>query len=282
MIKKSQLLLNLGLIALGSFSMGHAQLLLDDSFDDGGRTDGADALDTDWYHLRTGITLSNPSNTLQLAPTSSFRVAVGSFADTTLSVGQTLRFSFSMQYPNSQSSNDTGLRFGIHYDGGTAVTSDGSGTTPNPTIFDDAGYFFRAPTVGPAAVNAFEEFGNGTSNLFTGGDDNTELTNSSTNQVSGIASSFHDYVVDLTLVSASQLDISVTFDGVTVVSTSNIAAPTTTFNQVGFGYGSLNGSNNNLRLDNIQVAIIPEPSTYALIAGAALSVFVLATRRRRK
>ncbi|MES2310415.1 MAG: hypothetical protein V4507_16300, partial [Verrucomicrobiota bacterium] len=131
-----------GLMLVPSFSAS----IINDTFTDGGRTNGADLADMNWLMLTTtsSVAVADDSagigsgNALKFSTGGTFRGLVGLFgSNTQLGVGDTITVSFNYRYNTAPTSSGAGLRFGIFDDGGTPQTSDGS---ESGIRFNDAGY----------------------------------------------------------------------------------------------------------------------------------------------
>lgn len=291
--KKSKTAFTLFLLT-SACSLHANTVLLSDSFDDGGITNGADALDTAWYDGRQNVNLSaydvgsdnSPLQdfTLQAYPENSktFRLFVGSFSTGTIGVGEMLTLEFDMYFPWNQNSNTTGFRFGLHHDGGSSVSS--NLTAESPTIYnDDEGYFVRVPSAGGASPKLFVEYGGDGSILMTGGSDNDELTNDSPGTIATFDDEKMTYRYEITRLSDSIVTTQLYHNDTIVGSATDSTYAFNSFNQVVFGWGSLGASVDRVRLDNITVTVgaIPEPAEYATIVSIVASLLLIRRRLSR-
>jgi len=120
---------------------------VNDSFTDGGRTDGTDPLDIAWHYTgapfwlgvvndSTGI---GSGNALELQPSGSWQGMLGNAPWFHLGNGDSLTLSFDYRFTGSSNQNEANkLRFGILNDGGTTATADGMYNIGA----DDYGYLF--------------------------------------------------------------------------------------------------------------------------------------------
>lgn len=163
--------------------------LVDDGFNDGGRTNGPDALDVAWYTINEGsagdqtLTVKTDDGTpgigsgnaleVMLAATDNRRGLIGDFSDREVALSNlgdwmTLEFDFRiLNDPLTNSERD--FRFGLFNNMGTPVLAD---LLDDFEADDDQGYFMRASTgTKDRWVMAREK---GTSS-FMGGDDMSTL-----------------------------------------------------------------------------------------------------------
>ena len=259
-----------------------ATTVVSDAFDDGGRTNGADANDIQWYAGRNNVALSvapdagiGGGNALQVDSSTTFPRVVGLFdSGVTIGVGETLELTFDLRFTATPSTGSALLRVGIFNNGGTAITGD---QDPGGNQNDDFGYGFSTnpglASAGGTSV-AWEEAGNS----ILGGSSPAGLSATGTAGESidwGVAS--HSAVFRITRLADGSLDLSASIDGGTAA-TGNIASPINgsyTFHEVGFGEGGMNAD---FALDNVRVAIVPEPGPALL---GSIGVLALLVRRRR-
>lgn len=134
----------------------NADILLQDGFEDGDRTDGADPADTAWFLVGQGDVNQTatvgpdepapgglgPDNVLFVEQTGTRAFQMGRFPEATLAPGQYIRLTFKVRFTRfAMSGNDLGrdaFRFGIMHDAGTFATEDGN---KDETVGDDYGYF---------------------------------------------------------------------------------------------------------------------------------------------
>ena len=117
---------------------------VDDSFADGDRTDGADALDTNWWTTTNSAALEIGEGYLGLVTGGSGRGLRTTFAPQTLQDGQTLKASFTFTTPQTVGTNrDSALRVGLYDKLGRAKLESDLGASskkPNKTYDGLPGY----------------------------------------------------------------------------------------------------------------------------------------------
>ncbi|MBT0959338.1 polysaccharide lyase family 7 protein [Alphaproteobacteria bacterium KMM 3653] len=90
-------------------------VVFDDSFADGGREDGADAMDSNWWTTSSSAALEIAPNTLGLVTGGSGRGIRTTFTPQTLAEGQTLQASFTFTTPETIGTDrDSALRIGLY------------------------------------------------------------------------------------------------------------------------------------------------------------------------
>jgi hypothetical protein len=280
--------------------------LVSDSFVDGGRTDGADALDVAWYTSNNTLIAPNPAglfvsaDTLlnPVAPNNGLRLNTASggvvvaplASTTTLNPGDQISLSFSFRdLGNATALN--GLRVGL-WNGGTLIpNNDGSNVAPlvsvSSGINDDRSLAVSITNTGSAAaptassVALFRRQTNG--GALSGGGTTTDRTFGNTVALaSPLGANKTDVVLTYTA-GESEVALAVSINGTTVSGlTLAGTSPLGTygiFNTIGFSQIS-GGSGVDLRLSDVVVTYtpIPEPATLAGVAGLA----GLALRRRRR
>ncbi len=266
-------------IVLAASVPAMAAVLVNDTFSDGGRTNGADALDIAWW--QTGGTgplamfavqndPSTSSNALFRDPNAGFSSFIGFFGATaqSLAVGDSISLSFDVRFTTLPANQNNAFRFGLYNSQGTRQLDDAAGSTPsfNGRV-GDAGYY--------AGLN----FGIGTNSsaFFREVDTGGVLVGGT--EVVGVGSNFASVVVDLLphnlrlIVSrtAVGLDLSYSYDNGTPVVRSDTTPITTAFDTIVIGQGS---AVNPFYIDNVNVVYtpIPEPTTAAVLLGMACIV----------
>lgn len=278
-----------------SFVSLNAQTLLQDAFIDGGRTDGADALDTNWYAITNGTSLSVVSdsttgpneggsdNALQLDTTAgSFKNIGGAFSGVSLEIGQTLSLSVDIRFSSAPTASDGGVRLGLFTQGGSLISADNTGSSQqNPTVSNDDGYFIRFATDGNHGANSgiYVEDGDGSHNVLLTGGDTTKLSTGTITTPAALGTSSHSVLFEISRSSASAVDLTFSVDGIVVSSVTDTTSLFTTFDHAVLGLGSVT---QDVRFDNINVAVIPEPSAFAALGAVALLAFGLKRRALRR
>lgn len=127
---------------LGESSVEEAStgpVVFDDSFADGDRANGADAMDTNWWTTSSSSAIEVAEGHLGLVSGGSGRGIRGTFAPRTLEAGQTLKASFTFTVPETIGTNrDSSVRVGLFDKLGRPDLEDdlsASSKSPNP-IYD--------------------------------------------------------------------------------------------------------------------------------------------------
>lgn len=200
-------------------------------------------------------------------------VIMRSFTDTTLALGETMRFTADW----TQSSGSAGIvRMGLSdanpdTGGNGDVTFDGDG-------FTGSGYYsFIRDNSTYDSLARYENF---TSFTPLTGSNASFGTNSTQTNLIDNGTKTYSLVFDVTYVSTGQVDTLFTIlDGATAVYS---LSGTTTANILNtFDTASFRVSGGTATLDNLEISVVPEPSTYALLAGLAMFGLVLRRRRNR-
>ena len=131
------------LTALLAPTLASAQLIVDDSWADGGRNNGADPLDADWWtsSASTGIEVSVGS--LGLVTGSSGRGIHATFAPQTLGIGEMLRATYTFKTPATVGVNlASPFRVGLmdFNNAGLAADLTASSSSPQPLYVGLPGY----------------------------------------------------------------------------------------------------------------------------------------------
>jgi hypothetical protein len=260
-------------------SSAFAATIVDDKFIDGGFTNGADAKDISWY--ATGGDLSVVSdqttgpdegvadNALNRTA-ATFSGALGSFASTTLAIGETMTLSFNLDFTATPGTNSGGLRFGLYNSNGSPVA--GNSNDPN----NDFGYRIALPTNQSSAPVINREAGTNAS-IGTGNDAVALATPGSFSNIN-IGATTNNYSFSITR-GASTNTFGLSLNGTSIALTAIEDANITTFDEIYIGTGNISTA---FCVDNVLLTVvstIPEPSTYASLVG--FGVLGLAVLRRR-
>lgn len=212
------------------------------------------------------------------------------FASTTLNPGDTLTVSANVRtsVANVNASGSGAFRIGL-FDHGDTIQSNNVGTFggfPSTTFNDDQGYIANYSTnfSGFATVAAQGRSGGSATSAFAGTLEALGAGTAGTSVIPFDTNLAVSFVLTRSL-DGSSVSISSTFNGASVTQ-SDATGPYTTFNQLGIFFGSGWGNAGTPRanfIDDVSVihtSAIPEPSTFAALAGVA--VLGLAASRRRR
>ncbi len=271
--------------------------LVEDPFTDGGRTNGADALDVAWYTINEG-TAGDQTLTVQTddgspgigsgnalavthAATDKRRGLVAGFSEVTLSnLGSSLTLEFDFRILNDPLTDSaTDFRFGLFNNWGTLVAADLLGDDETD---DDQGYFVRAST---GTENKWTLTRDKGTSSFMGGNDMSGLL--SDTEFGGLDNESHTARLILTrsLFESSStpgqwnpgLDIEFVLDeGTTgekwMIEDHKGSNVVWTFNEIGF---SSHDDDVSYIIDNVNVNyVVPEPATLSLLALGGISALL--------
>ncbi len=261
-MKKSLLLPAIFLLAPFVAPAG-AAVIYSDNFSDGNRNG--------WYAFTaTGGTATVPSDAMVLTQGTGSTAVISYFTPTTLTPGQTMTLTFDFQ---TSSTGSADIRFGLFNSQGSQINTDLAATS-NAAFNNDLGYGgFQFLNSGDQEQR-IQRRNSGNDTFWT-----TATFSNLVNSISTItlaANTMSSATLTIDYVSLGNMTISTDFAGTTrtVNITSNII---TTFDSVSiFRQG---GNSSTLTVDNVVVSVVPEPSTWALLAGAG--TFVMILRRRR-
>ena len=256
-----------------------------DTFTDGARTNGSDALDINWYNIRTNVALSvasdaviNKGNALQVNNSTTFNRFAGVFnTPITLLSGQTLELSFTYRFVDSPTSLGDGFRVGLYNNGGTPFIADNSDSSALEA--DDSGYGLGInPGLDSATGISIRQEAAGNSILggASPGNFGSVAGASSGASVNSGNTASHSAFFSITRNPDGSLSMLGSIDGGTAATATTGTTPLTyTFHHIALGQGNLNLD---YAIDDFRIDVIPEPSSGLLVMGGALLV---ASRRRR-
>lgn len=280
-------------VLLAAFSVvGYAQTtttLIDDNFDtlsnsgardvNGKFSTGTNA--STWYYVQTntlsataGAVGTNPhatlgnfsGNSLTVNYNGTTNTGLAAFSATTLGVGDSLTVSFDFRYRGAQADNNRSPQFGFL--NGTALTGDMAASAPAVT----AGY----------SANVSD--GTGGSGLYKGAmtpfSSPTEASFSTFSNIGYTDTSAIRFTFVLTRTTSTSIVASLYLNGsnTAALTATDLSATDFTFNEF------VLRARGTADIDNLVVtytSAIPEPSSYAVVAGAAALVAMTVVRRRR-
>lgn len=279
-------------VLLAAFSVvGYAQTtttLIDDNFDtlsnsgardvNGKFSTGTNA--SKWYYVQTGAlsatagavgtntyaTVGNFSgNSLTVNYNGTTNTGISAFSSTTLGVGDSLTVSFDFRYRGAQTDNNRSPQFGFF--SGTAPTAD---TTGAPAV--TAGY----------SANIYD--GTSGSGLYKGamtpfsGPAETSFTPFSNIGYTDTSAIRFTFVLTRTTATSIVASLYLNGSNTAALTATDLSATDFTFNEF------VLRARGTADIDNLVVTYtssIPEPSSYAVVAGAAALVAMTVVRRRR-
>jgi len=279
----------LTLLLCAASSSGFGGIIISDSFNDGGLTDGADAQDAAWYYSRSsGLSIRSTTNaTPGLTNTASYNsnnlgdasfIAAFPSAITLASTGDYIEVSYQYVRGDEQGGN-TDQRNRVGFFNGTVPTGDDFGAG-----FDAAVGYLAGFSTGSGGRNRLSEDTDLLTNRMHDGNNSATgqlflLENTKT--LENLDSIYNiTYRVERTA-TGTQLSSSVVLASggtpvtMTVVDTVD---PYYTFNSISF---SMNGARQWNYWDNIEVTTnVPEPATCAMLLGLGALGFVIYRRRK--
>jgi len=270
-------------LAFAAPASAAVRTLVNDGFIDGGRTNGVDAGDIAWYSLGADTATANTvvvnnsftsGQALRFTGTSANNYAVGNFSAVTLAaVGDYIEFSVQMRFTGTSTG---GPMIGLFDSKGTFQTADGFGATNFTAVANDVGY--KAIKSFPNSTSDFVIKSQNALSSFNSANGTTLETGTSGGAVA--LNTLYSMAFRAELLAGDQLSITSTFNGATVTTTTG--ALTKTFDEAIFsasgGGGGGTGDFSNLL---ITTNVIPEPSTYAVMAALAALGLAVVKRRRQ-
>lgn len=271
-------------------------VIMDDSWLDGGLSNGADALDGSWHYNSNSNALELTGSGMGLVSGGSGRGIHGVFPSTSIGIGETLVLTYTFTTPatvNTLGNKTDAFRIALMNSGSTDMAQDfsASSSSPEPLLDVPLGYYtdFDVATstdgvtlregiavrstgrlLGTSTGWDFMEDGGVTAYEFL---PNTTYTGT--------------FLISLT--GADALTLTSGIAGLTSHSNTDASAPViTSFDTVAFHVNSsVFGSSSNpgdpdngIVFSNVRVEVIPEPTTYAVLFGA-LALGIVAFRRRK-
>jgi hypothetical protein len=298
-MKRLVLLLSCAMMLTPAMLFG--TVIVDDSWADGGRNNGPDPLDTDWWISTSSGAIEVSTGSMGLVTGGSGRGIHGTFTPQTLNVGDSLTATFSFITPPTVGNNiSTGFRVGL-FDtlgrSGLAADISASSGSPNPIYNGLPGYMmdFDVNTGSAANITFREHDQTATAGqllatttpyiyMAAGGDPYSFAPNTSYTGVISVTRSGAD-TLDLTgslYQGATLLSTYTTTDSSGIASTFGLLA----FQANSGTFGSSNTANtpyNGIDFSNIKIetSIVPEPSSAAMVLGGLLALGLSLWRRAR-
>ncbi len=276
----------IALCAIALPTASHAQVVvLNDTFEDGRTNDVPNTLDAGWFLRFTNANLSLGTGADATIGTGDALVytangAVASLITGVMSTSATLGsnindaviLTLDFHFTGGIANNTAGFRLGLFNSNGTTTTADNSAAPDN-----DIGYFGTFGTGTTPGVGIYEQANTNTrpgNSLNTAG-----FTTVGTDATVGIndTTSKHSAEFQIIRLSATDIGLRLYYDGSLVASRNDSSISATSFDSVIINPGIAGVSFN---IDNVlvQTAVIPEPSTFAMLLGG---FGMLALLRRR-
>jgi hypothetical protein len=272
-------------------------MIVNDSWADGGRNNGADPLDTDWWTSTSSQAIEVSVGSLGLVSGTSGRGIHGTYPlQQLVNVGDTLTATYTFTTPSTvvaSPGSQAAFRIGL-FDGDPGLAADitASSGSPNPVYNSLAGYMYDFDVNFATANIQFRERSVASGQMMAATADFTNLA-SGGSVYSFAANTSYTGVFSITR-TASGVDMTGSLSqGSTLLSTfttSDNSGITSSFDVLAFHvnsnvFGSSatpNTANNGIDFSNIQIEFIPvpEPATLAMIGMAAL-MFAVHTGRRK-
>jgi hypothetical protein len=189
--------------------------------------------------------------------------------------------SFDISYASTPTAQNNNLHFGLFNNGGTTTwkAADSGGNNPGEMRSAD-GYWFRIATnQGDLGVNAYmvtDQTNNSSALTSNGNSGASSIVSVNRSGIDDTAT----YSVGFTISYNSgdgSIDLATTLNGNPFGSTLNVTSPVATSFD-GLMFSQITGDA--YTLDNVTVTAVPEPSTYALLAGFMTLGLILWRRRR--
>ncbi len=202
------------------------------------------------------------------------------FASTTLAPGDSLALTFNMRTSTASPTAATGaFRTGLFNSGGTPLSANTNAFGGSGVFTNDTGYIANYTTTAGGLTGIIQDrsAGTTTNNIFAG----TVTTLGSTGTGTNLIVFDTTYPVTLTLtlsLDGTTMNIASSVNGLSL-SSSDTAAPYTTFDSVGIFFGSQFGNGTTPRsnfIDDVSVVHtqVPEPTGLFLSVGAALGLLL--------
>lgn len=232
-----------------------ATISLNDGFSDGGRTNGADLADGEWWAMGlTTVAVVNDAaglgsgNALEITPPATGTRGVAAHLPSPVTLhadGDTITFSFRWRFTGTTALNQSQrLRFGLYTTAGTPTVADNT-DTPR---YNDVGYY-GATNPGAAGTNTtlYREL---SGDELTGG---TNMTGITATAGASVNAGTTPRTALMTLVrSGSSVNISVSIDGLAPAVSTLTGLTTFSFDEIAISLGGGSVSSP-IRIDDVQV-----------------------------
>jgi hypothetical protein len=279
-------------------AMAFSQVIVNDSWTDGGRNNGADPQDTDWWTSTSSQAIEVSTGSLGLVSGTSGRGIHGTFAAQALGIGDTLTATFMFTTPNTvvaSPGSQAAFRIGwFDTTGkpGLAADLSASSGSPNAIYNNLAGYMMDYDVNFASANIQFRERTNGASGQLMAATADFANLQSGGTVYSFTANTAYKGVFSVKRTGADSLDLTgQLYQGASLLSSftgSDSTGIASTFGMLAFHvnsgvFGSSatpNAADNGIDFSNITIeySAVPEPASAALLGLAGL----MACFRRRR
>ena len=289
------------MVALSATSHAIVEVVFDDSWADGGRDNGADPTDADWWTSSNSSAIEVSTGSLGLVSGSSGRGIRATFPDVSIAPAESIKVTYTFTTPATVGDNrSTGLRAALFDKPSAGLEADLSASSSSPEpLYDGVRGYYSDFDVNTGSENTFIRERNPldtqgrlmatTSAYFSlggGGDTYSILPNTEYVGTLEVERARPNSAVD-------SVDITATLSqGGNLLSThteTNQFTLVTTFGQLGFHansrtFGDSNSPDtpdNGIDFSNVRVEVhrVPEPSTAVLAVGGLIALLGLARRR---
>lgn len=290
-------ILTLGAAVLLLPAILSAQVIVNDSWTDGGRNNGADSLDTDWWTTTTSSAIEVSPGSLGLVTGTSGRGIHGTFPSQSLGIGDTLTATFSFTTPTTVTTATSGgaqFRIGLFDTTGHNFAQDITASTS--TEWNNLNGYMMDFDVGPltsgsANITFRQRTDMAANTLMSSTTPYTQIGTAGGSAYSFAPNTSYTGVFSLTRTGADGLDLSGSlYQGASLLSTWTVSDPSgivSTLGTLGFHVNSsifgssstVGAADNGIDFSNIKIeymTTVPEPSALALLGLGG--VFLL--RRR--
>ena len=276
-------------------------IIVNDSWADGGRNNGADALDADWWSSTSSnnISVEVGSGFLGLVTGTSGRSLHGTFANQPLAIGDMLTATLTFMTPATVGTiGSAGLKLALadFNNAGLAADLQSSSTFPQPLYFSLPSYMldFDINSAGATDDTSIRRHNANATGRFLGiTAEWTQLGTSPDITYSFTPNTEYVVVLSLARTGVGSMDIFGSLTRSNVLLTSHTQSDASaTVNSIGLlgvyanssAFGSTNAfglADNGIDFTNIRIEVIPEPSALALIMFGLAGLTVAKFRRRR-